>query len=230
ALGSEYVGAPYETRRADLAPESVPYRLMGVVDGTRLTFDPPIAGAPAMLDRGVVADINSAEPFVVTSQDAMHPFTFAQLMTSANLPGGSRPGATATGPYGLQLGDEEFVLAFPPAQYLRRYVFFTDPTYPTTNLVLVRVRNEGELPVPIFVDCLGEVSGFRPIGTSGHYEMTTVDLVRAGVGNHGCTNGPHSANSPIPFGLVVWGLDSFSSYAYAAGGNASRLATIDPPL
>ncbi len=230
ALGSEYVGAPYETRRMDLAPESVPYRLMGVVAGTRLTFDPPIAGAPSTLDRGVVADIVSAEPFVVTSQDAMHPFTFAQLMTSANLPGGSRPGATATGPYGLQLGDEEFVLAFPPAQYLSRYVFFTDPSYPTTNLVLVRERNQSEVFVPIFVDCLGEVSGFRPIGTAGRYEMTTVDLVRTGVGNHGCANGPHSAHSAVPFGLVVWGLDSFSSYAYAAGGNASRLATIDPPL
>jgi len=49
ARSSEYVGAPYETRRRDSMPESVPYRLVGAVDGTTLVFDPPISGAPATL-------------------------------------------------------------------------------------------------------------------------------------------------------------------------------------
>jgi hypothetical protein len=30
-------------------PESVPYRLVGAVDGTTLVFDPPISGVPATL-------------------------------------------------------------------------------------------------------------------------------------------------------------------------------------
>ena len=32
----------------------------------------------------------------------------------------------------------EFVNVVPPAQFLSRYTFFTDPTYPETNLVLIR--------------------------------------------------------------------------------------------
>ena len=32
------------------------------------------------------------------------------------------------------------------------------------------------------------------------------------------------------FGVLVWGLDSFSSYAYPAGGNAGQLAVLDPLL
>ena len=34
----------------------------------------------------------------------------------------------------------EFVNVVPPGQFLPRYTFFTDPTYPETNLVVVRAR------------------------------------------------------------------------------------------
>ncbi len=228
ALSNLYVAAPYETRRADLAPEPVPYRIVGAVDGTRLTFDPPIAGAPATIDRGTLVEVTSAQPFIVSSQDPMHPFAFAQMMTTANLVGGSRPGAIAPG-FGPQLGDEEFVIVFPPAQFLSRYVVFSDPAYPTTNLVVVRVRGATGF-APVMLDCVGALTGFRPVGSSGQFEMTTVDLVRANVPNGTCGNGRHSAQSAAPFGVVVWGLDSYSSYAYPAGGNASTLSPIPPPL
>jgi hypothetical protein len=52
ALGVEYVAAPYETRRKDLAPEDVEYRFVGVVDGTELSYDPPLAGAPTDAGEG----------------------------------------------------------------------------------------------------------------------------------------------------------------------------------
>ncbi|MCC6876656.1 MAG: IgGFc-binding protein [Sandaracinaceae bacterium] len=227
ALAHVHVGAPYETRRADLAPEVVPYRLVGAFDGTALAFDPPIAGAPAALDRGEVADFAAAEAFVVRSQDAEHPFAMAQLMPTANVSGGSRPGAIAPG-FGPWLGDEEFVLEVPPSQFLSSYVFFTDPAYPTTSLTLVRTRGAAGF-APVSVDCLGEVPGFRAIGSSGEHEMASVDLIRAGVSAAGCANGRHVATSSEPFGLVVWGLDSYSSYAYPAGGNARALAEL-PPL
>jgi hypothetical protein len=55
-------------------------------------------------------------PFRVLSQDAMHPFSLAQLMATANIPGGSRPGVVDTS-YGTNLGDEEHVLLDPPAQF-----------------------------------------------------------------------------------------------------------------
>jgi hypothetical protein len=226
ALASEYVAAPYATRRADLAPEPVPYRIAGVVDGTMLTYEPLMAGAPDRVDRGGVVELTSSEPFIVRSQDAMHPFAMAQMMTTANLEGGSRPGATDPD-FGLALGDEEFVFVFPPGQFLDEYLFFTDPSYATTNLVVVRARGSAGF-APVTLDCLGEVSGFSPIGTSGTFEVATVDLIRADVGNGSCANGRHLASSAAPFGLVVWGLDSYSSYAYPAGGNARTLNEIGP--
>lgn len=231
AMSSTHVAAPYETRRADLAPEAVRYRLLGAVDGTLLTFDPPLPGAPTTVARGQVVELESAGGFVVRSQDPQHPFALAQLMTTANLVGGSRPGATAPG-FGLNLGDEEFVMLFPPAQFLSSYVFFSDPSYPTTNLVLVRVAGDDGAFAPVTIDCLGEVTGFRPVGTSGQYQMATVDLIRAGVGagTPACRNGRHVATSAGRFGLVVWGLDSYSSYAYPGGGNARVLAELPPVL
>jgi hypothetical protein len=229
AQGSRYVAAPYTTRRMDLMPESIPYRIVGGVDGTTLTFDPPITGAPTMLMRGDVADFSTTSAFVVSSQDAMHPFGFAQIMPTANLVGGSRPGAHPS-MYGPQLGDEEFVILFPPDQFLSRYVFFTDPTYWTTNLALVRVPDAMGTFQPVTVDCLGVVSGWMPAGAAHAYEVTTVDLVRAGVGVGSCTNGHHVASSTAPFGVVVWGTDAYASYAYPAGGNARQLAMIAPPI
>jgi hypothetical protein len=167
-------------------------------------------------------------PFRVTSQDDMHPFAIAQLMPTANLPGGSRPGATAPG-YPLNLGDEEFTVMLPPGQFLSKYVFFTDPTYPTTNLVLTRIAGPSGF-ADVTVDCIGTVTNWQPVGTSGKYEVTDVDLLRAAIpaGNN-CQNGRHTATSTAPFGLVVWGEDSYSSYAYPAGGTAAELTTVMVP-
>ena len=227
ALGSSYVAAPYTTRRADLAAETIPYRMVGAVDGTALTYDPPVPG-PSTLGRGQVADFETALAFRVLSQDAMHPFALAQQMTTANLVGGSRVGADNSR-FGPQLGDEEFVITFPQAQFLSRYVFFTDPTYFTTNLALTRTRALGGTFADVSVDCLGVVGGWLPVGAGGNTEVTTVDLVRANVGVGTCTNGRHVASSTAPFGVVVWGTDAYASYAYPAGGNAQVLADL-PPL
>ncbi|KIG15825.1 Dipeptide-binding ABC transporter, periplasmic substrate-binding component [Enhygromyxa salina] len=226
-LGNLYVAAPYETRRADLQPEDIAYRFVGAVDGTTLEFDPPLVGAPATLELGEIVDFTTTERFRVTSQDDQHPFSMAQLMGTANLVGGTRPGATAPG-FAMLLGDEEFVLMLPPAQFLQRYVFFTDPAYSTTNLVLTRVATDKGF-ADVTVDCLGVIGDWQSVGQDGAFEVTTVDLVRADVGVNGCENGLHTATSEGPFGLTVWGLDSFSSYGYPAGGNSISLNDVVVP-
>jgi hypothetical protein len=228
ALAQEYVIAPYASRRKDLGDENIHYRIVGAFDGTTLTFDPPVSGAPASVGQGTVADFRATGAFRVSAQDDKHPFAIAQIMDTANIPGGTRDGATAPG-YPPMLGDEEFVIQLPPQQFLSKYVFFTDPAYPTTNLVLTRVKGKSGF-ADVTIDCLGKVTGWKPVGTSGTYEQTNVDLMRAGVSVASCTNGRHTAESSAPFGMVVWGLDSYSSYAYPAGGNAATLstATVEP--
>jgi hypothetical protein len=228
ALGSEYVAPPYATRLASLEPESIPYRLVGAQDGTTLTYDPPVAGAPSTLAQGQLAEFETTVAFSVKSQDSKHPFYVGQHMTGSILVGPSRPATTGDVCPGY-LGDEEFVNLVPPAQWLSKYVFFTDPTYTTTNLVLVRKKTSGGFQ-SVMVDCVGDVTGWQPVDSAGNYEVTNVDLVR-GQPNGSCTNGGHVASSSGPFGLVVWGLDACSSYAYPAGGNVVEINdVVIPPV
>ncbi len=221
ALGSEYVGMPYATRRADLQEESIVYRLVGAADGTTLTFNPPVAGAPASLAVGQVVEFEATGAFVVTSQDAMHPFYVGQYMSGCFVQSGSRPGV---GPNNTSncLGDEEYVDILPPAQWLASYTFFTDPTYATTNLVVVRKADSGGTFSDVTVDCLGTLTGWTPVAGGGQYEMTRVDLQRVNpIGT--CTNGRHTASSNGAFTVMVWGLSEFASYAYPAGGNVGKI-------
>ena len=116
ALGSEYVAVRYRNR-VEGKEESAPWRIVGAVDGTTLTYEPaPPVGAPLTLSAGEIASFRSPGPFVVRSQDGDHPFYFAGYMTG----GGDFEDA----------GDPEFVNVMPAKQYLARYVFFADPTYP----------------------------------------------------------------------------------------------------
>jgi len=217
AFGHEYALPSYATRRPSGEEEAIPHRVVGAAPGTLLTYNPLVPDAPTHLDVGETVDFEAIGPFVVTSQDADHPFFIAQVMTGSCVD-------DACAKHLPHIGDEDFVLSPPPAQFLARYVFFTDPSYPTTNLVFTRVLGSQGFG-DVKIDCLGLLTGWRPIGTNGQYEVTTVDLIRKGTPNGNCANGPHVAESSSPFGLVVWGLDTDASYGYPAGGN---IATINP--
>ena len=217
ALGSRYAAVRYRNRH-DGVEESTPWRLVGAVDGTTLTYEPSIPdGAPTSLAFGQVAEFWTSSPFVVKSQDADHPFYMSGHMTGAEMVAGSGGGYR---------GDPEFVNVIPAEQYLSSYVFFTDPTYPETNLVVVR-RKEGGSFSDVTLDCAGALSGWEPLGSSGDLEFTRVDLVRGNFEKQGtCDNGRHEMKSDAPFGLTVWGWGSPAteafhseavSYAYPAG-------------
>jgi hypothetical protein len=129
-------------------------------------------------------------------------------------------------------GDPEFVNIIPPEQYLSQYTFFTDPTYPETDLVLTRERVNGAF-ADVTLDCVGTVTGWMPIDAADDMEYTRVDLVTGNfmsVGN--CNNGLHVATSSQRFGLVVWGWGSAASgafstqavsYAYPAGASVKQI-------
>lgn len=222
AFGSLYVAPPFATRAKSGAPESIPYRLMAAVDGTTLTYDPPVAGAPTTLAAGQVTMFESTIAFVVKSQDDAHPFYVGQIMPGCQVKGGT------SGSSGC-LGDEEYVNILPPAQFLTKYAFFTDPTYGTTNLVFVRNKMSSGFQ-DVTLDCLGTLTGWKPVDSADTYEITNVDIVRDGKPNGSCQNGPQTASSNGAFGVMVWGEDTFASYAYPAGGNVAPInAVVVPP-
>ena len=218
ALGSEYVAVRYRSRifNEDGGPppgteESVPWRVVGAVDGTILTYDPapppPQDGGapPTTLSARQLVEFEATGPFVIRSQDAAHPFYFASYMTGGDPFDG--------------VGDPEFVNVVPPAQYLPRYTFFTDPTYPETNLVAVRARDSATGLMPdVTLDCAGLLTGWAAVDIADQFEFTRIDLSTGDfVGQNGCDNGVHSivgtlqglggdAGGATPaFGVTVWG-------------------------
>ena len=264
ALGSEYVAVRYRSRplngtsdagldeEADTGVETlpdggteeiVPWRIVGAVDGTVLTYDPaPPNGAPPLLGAKQVVEFYATGPFVIRSQDAAHPFYFASYMTGGEAFDGD--------------GDPEFVNVVPPAQFLPRYTFFTDPTYPETNLVVVRARDVASGLMPdVTLDCAGLLGGWAPVDAAGRFEFTRIDLSSGDFeGQNGCDNGVHSiagtfsgdAGSATPaFGVTVWGWGNdvtlqaddetsplftrWVSYGYPAGANFSKLNDVIVP-
>jgi len=239
ALGHEYAAVRYRNRY-DGMEETPPWRLVGAVDGTALSYDPaPPAGAPTTLNLGQIAEFSAAGPFVVKSQDDKHPFLMFAAMTSCPQIGD-----------GDCRGDPEIVNVVPPDQYLNSYTFFTDPTYPETDLVVVRHKaTDGFKDVTL--DCAGVLSGFQPIGSAGEFEYTRIDLVRGNFEKQGkCDNGRHEMKSDGEFGVTVWGWGSkitggsppFSptlpgfytqavSYAYPAGASVKPVnQVVVPPV
>src|SRR5690606_29402204 len=74
AMGSRYVGVMHRQRMNEPAV----WRVVGAVDGTTLSWTGNLAGAPASINRGQVAELQTSEPFVVESQDDKHPFMLFQ--------------------------------------------------------------------------------------------------------------------------------------------------------
>jgi hypothetical protein len=58
--------------------------------------------------------------------------------------------------------------------------------------------------------------------------MAAIDIVKGGVGLGACSDGRQRATSEGPFGVVVWGLAPYASYAYPAGGSAAVINDVDP--
>jgi hypothetical protein len=225
AFGSEYVYGRYRNR-VDNQDETPPTRITGAVDGTQLTWDPSPTGAQATVGKGQSFTVRSSGPFIVKSQDDQHPFYVATYMTG---------GAAFS-----DNGDPEFVNVVPTDQYLSRYVFFTDPTYPETNLVFIRKLGADKAFHDVTLDCAGTLTGWTPIGSSGTYEITRRDLVRHNfVGQSGCDNGSHESHSDGPYTLTVWGwgtaetgttstgiYSQYTSYAYPAGASVQSINNV----
>jgi hypothetical protein len=226
ALGSEYVAVRYRDRHADQPPEIVPWRLVGLVDGTKLTYVPAAPkDAPLELKRGQVVDVFTADVFAVHSQDPRHPFYLAGQMTG--LPTSGR-------------GGPELVNVVPTSQYLSGYVFFTDPSFPETNLVVVRKKGADQKFADVLLGCSPvPLAGWKPLGD---FEYTRIDLTKDNFVAPivGCNNGRHTIRSEAPFTVTVWGwgteatggagyqdpaFTGQASYAYPVGAGLKK--TVD---
>ena len=243
ALGHEYVGVMYRPRHTEPAI----WRVVGAVDGTTLTFSPSIpaldglSAAPTTLDQGQMAEFATGTPFTVASQDDKHPFMLFEYMSSSNwTPIGASGFCTASTWSGF--GDPDFSVQVPPEQYLEHYVIMTDPTYPETDLVLIRRPDTNNNFQDVTIDCLGSaITGWQTVGS---YQWTRLDLQTGNFQDvNGCSNGRHELKSNAPFGLNVWGWGTpltgdtsggpnFTcnvSYSYPGGMNVQPINSVVVP-
>ena len=229
--GSEYAVVPFAPRIPTLSSEMrerVPYTIVGAADGTTLTYEPSKPrGAPETLAAGQTVDFITDELFVVKSQDSKHPFYVSVYMTGTSYGGGfGDPNAALT------MGDPDFVNVPPSDQFLDRYVFFTDHTYPETTLTVVRRKTAAGF-MPVELECGGEIDDWRPLGSSGRYEYAWVTLTTGFVeqrANGKCSSyGRQEAHSKGPFAVTVWGMELAASYGYVAGTGLRPINDAAPP-
>ncbi len=228
--GSEYALVPYLSRleektgsESSIAREKVPYRLVGAIDGTKLTYDPerPV-GAPDTLSKGEAVVFTTDRVVTVRSQDDDHPFYAAVYMTGSQFNSG-----TGT------VGDPDFVNIVPSNQFLDRYIFSTDYSYADTTLTFVRKKTSQGFE-PVVLDCAGEVSGWRSLDSKGEYEFAWVRITHAFTpekfGDSSCGYGRHEAKSNGPFSVTVWGLSKDASYGYPGGMGLRPVNTVTVPV
>jgi len=108
----------------------------------------------------------------------------------------------------------------------------TDPAYKETSLTIIRAKSGGSFK-DVWLECAGNLTDWKPVGTRGDYEFTRVDLVRnfgpgqvfdAGV----CQKGLQRMKSDGPFTATLWGWSHATSYAYPSGQAQRKL--VDTPL
>jgi hypothetical protein len=214
------------------------WRAIGAVDGTTLTYDPPVSGAPTTLKEGQLVQFNAGTTsFRVKAQDNVHPFYLA-----AYRPGGDCDAAhqeilpikalgteyvAVPNDSTAEVGGPETVNVVAPAEYLTSYTFFTDPTFSYTDLALVRVKAADNTFKDVTLDCItGPIPGWKAVGTSGQYEYVHVFVQQGGAPVGACNNGLHTITSQGQIGITVWGYDSASSYAYPAGASVQPINTV----
>lgn len=227
--GTSYALVPYFPRIEAVTGtprETVLWSFVGAVDGTALAYDPAKPpGAPETLEAGQVVSFQTDTMVTVKSQDSKHPFLASVYMSGSTNGGGSPNG-------GKTLGDPEFVNLVPSDQFLDRYVFFTDYTFPETTLTLVRRKVGGSFR-PVTLECAGEIGGWQRLDDAGEFELTWVRLttgsVAQKVGTRVCGYGRHEAVSEGPFAVYVWGIGKDASYGYAGGMGARPINDAPPP-
>ena len=192
ALGSEYAAVSY--RQRSTTPEKPLWRVIGAMKGNDAHLRSAdrrsaVPGESRRRDRH-----STSTPFTVThATGALRRFR--------------RGGAYMSGSEAVVegYGDADFVRITAADQYLSRYIFFTDPTFPETNLVVIRKKGMSGF-ADVTLDCAGKLGGWIALRIRRHVQWTRTDLSRHDFAPQGnCDNGRHEMTSTEPFGLWVWG-------------------------
>lgn len=166
-------------------------RIMSGTDGNSISFDPAPPGVSATtLNRGETMEFESSESFRVSGT--------GPIMIAQHLVGQDYAGISTAGEMGE--GDPAMSLGIPTEQFRTQYSFLAPTTY-TTSYVNVTA------PAGATITLDGSpVTGFSPVGGTGF----SVARIRI-------EGGQHNITGDRPFGIVVYGFGSYTSYMYPGG-------------
>jgi hypothetical protein len=205
-LGTQYIVPLPHTPHG----EHIWVRIMAFFDNTIVGFDPPVSGIPgAQLGTGQVLDLPDVDKsfaIVANGRIAVTQYLLGEYSTVGPDAGDPVP----------DLGDPSQSTAIPLQEYRSTYSFLAPNTY-TENWVDV-ISPKGNV---ITLDGAQIPSNaFTQVGGQP-FETAHVQLP---------SNGPegHAVSAPAPFGLVVYGYGSRTSYMYP-GGLDLRVVAIPPP-
>jgi hypothetical protein len=158
--------------------------------------------APVTLARGDFVEFCTTRDFAL---HATEPVLVEQYMVGQDVTGCETCGVGSTG---STMGDPSSVLVVPTSQYLARYDFVVPPTYEQNTINVVSVTGADI-----------EIDGTRLHGAAVALARTPWSVWRLPV-----EPGAHSilAHDGRAFGLQVYGVARYTSYAYPGGANLER--------
>jgi hypothetical protein len=190
-------------------------KIVGTVDGTTLTYDPAIAGAPAALNAGQSSFFQATVDFHVT---ASQPIAVGQFMESQNNFGSTCFNSQDNS---LNCGDPSESVAVATAQFRTSYQFIAPPTY-NENYVSVIAPNGATVTVNGTAYTQSSANS-RAIGSASNFWTNPVRLCGGGAAACSSTSGVETASGTAPFGIEVYGYGAYTSYMYPGGLNLTRL-------
>ncbi len=211
-LGTQYIVSMPQTPHG----EKIWVRIMAFYDNTLVAFDPPVSGRNgAKLNTGDVLDLPGVDKnFAIVANGRINVVEYLQGEFSAWPPPDAGADAGEPNP---DLGDPSESPAIPLQQYRSSYSFLAPKTY-TQNWIDVISANGNTItldgtPIP--------TNTFVPVG--GQPFSTAHVLLPA--------NGPegHEIKGVYPFGLVVYGYGSRTSYMYPGGLDLRVFSIPEPP-
>jgi hypothetical protein len=203
--GQNYVAtytAPYSstTAVANL------YRVVAAENSTLVTFYPASVRAPITLNSGEHVEVSSMIDFSIS---ATRPISVAQFMYSGDYFSGSTT------------GDPAMMLLVPMEQFRKNYTF-TVPSSMTNNFVNIikPVAQPGKNAPTIFFDGVAIPEGNF---------STAIGNTYFGVHRRNISAAPynHTITSSQPFGILVYGHASFTSYMYPGGLDLNILNIVE---
>jgi hypothetical protein len=171
-------------------------RIVSGDDSNAITFDPPSVHAGITLNRGEFVEFEATQSFRASGTDSI---SVAQFLVGQDYAGIGTAGTAGN-------GDPSQSLAIPTEQYRTSYTFLAPSTY-SISFVAVSAPSGVEVSLDG-----APISGFSPVGGTGF-----------GVANVSITGGVHSISSASPFGIVVYGFGSYTSYMYPGGLDLQRI-------